>query len=699
MAKIKTNNSQERKEQTARVLKQEATAIEAQLPPIEESPQAWYQRISNGFIPYILILVVSIAVYSNTFHHQFALDDDIVICKNEHVMQGFAGMKGIFTEDLFDSYYKQMNTRAQLSGGRYRPLSVATFAIEQELIGTIPMPDSIANIGDSTAQRQAYNQFLSNYFMNAWDKNHNGKGDPGEDINGDGLYNDKDTKAPGLGLRHVNNALFFGLACCIIFLFLSQIVFKQNKWLALLITLLFAAHPIHTEVVANIKSRDEILSIAFMMLTLYTAHRYEQSRKWQFLILSAVSMLCALLSKEYGGTLVFLIPLSLYLFGEGVNISKNIKLYASYAVIGIIYILMRRGAGLVGESDLQDTELLNNPYQLATEAQRYATMFFIFLKYLWLQIYPNPLVSDYGYNSIPYKSFGDLGTIAGIILFFGLIAGTIYLIRKRNWMAFPLAFYLLNILLVTNFIFNIGATMGERLVFHSSLGFCILLGYGMYWIAKKMNQMNVTAIVLIPILFLYGLQTYARNKAWKNDITLATTDVVNQPNSIALNGNAASRNIDLSELPENKDHVKEFLQKSINYGKKAISMHDQFVNGYINLGLAYAKLEQYDSAKVCWDKAFKIYPSHPQKVLFYNLLGDTYYQKGYNCGAKQQWHEGKLLLLKACEVNPYNARYWYDLGGFSYNDHDYENAKIAWKKAYEINPNDPEIIKVQSYIQ
>ena len=55
-----------------------------------------------------------------------AHDDGIVIVKNEYVQEGFAGLKGIFTKDAYDSYYRQLNTINQLSGGRYRPLSVST---------------------------------------------------------------------------------------------------------------------------------------------------------------------------------------------------------------------------------------------------------------------------------------------------------------------------------------------------------------------------------------------------------------------------------------------------------------------------------------------------------------------------------------------------------------------------------------------
>ena len=262
-----------------------------------------------------------------------------------------------------------------------------------------------------------------------------------------------------------------------------------------------------------------------------------------------------------------------------------------------------------------------------------------------------------------------------------------------------ITFIILLAALVTNFIFNVGATMGDRLVFHSSLGFCMLLGYAIYWVAQKVNKPNFSILLVLPILALYSFKTIDRNNAWKNDITLALTDVKINPNSIALNGNASSRNLDLSDLPINKGNEKKFIQKSIFYGNKALQLHPEFVNGHLNIGLAFAKNNQYDSAKVHWDIAFKIYPSHPQKELYYNLLADTYYTQGYNFGAKQQWAEGKSYLQKAVECNPNNAKYWYDLGGFSYNSQDYVTAKKAWTKAFQLNPTDPNIQKVQGVLK
>lgn len=667
--KIQTNNTESSKPEAHIHSAQEAK---------NEKDMAWYEKITKGYIPYGIIAILSIIIYSNTFNAQFALDDDIVICKNEYVLQGTKGIPDIFSKDLFDSFYKQMNTTAQLAGGRYRPLSVATFAIEQEFIGT---------------------REDANFEKDIWDTNHNGIQDALEDVNHDGLFNDKDFRSKGFGMRHINNVLLYILSVSLLFIFLSTIVFKKNRLLALIISLLFLAHPIHTEVVANVKSRDEIMSFLFMILSLILAHKYFIQKNIKWLLLLLLSFFCALLSKEYGATLLILIPLSLYLFSEQeFKIQNYLPMIGGMIVVFLIYYSIRSSI-VIGESNLQDTELMNNPYLLADANQKLATKLFIFFKYFLLMLYPNPLSCDYGYNSIPYKNFSDPLVWVSILFLISFFVGGFISLRKKNWLAFAIAFYLLTILLVTNLVFNVGATMGERLVFHSSLGFCMIVGYGIYWIGNKMNNKIVPLLITLPIILLYSIKTYSRNFAWQNDITLALTDVVTMPESIALNGNACSRNIDLSELPKNKPEEMKYVQNAIMYGNKAVKLHPGFVNGFLNLGIAFAKAEKLDSAKYCWDKAFAMYPSHPNKKMYFDLLADAYYRKGYNFGAQQNWKEGQKNIQIAVDMNPTVARYWYDLGGFSYNAQDYGKAKEAWLKAFQLDPKDSLIRNVQGILK
>jgi hypothetical protein len=63
----------------------------------------------------------------------------------------------------------------------------------------------------------------------------------------------------------------------------------------------------------------------------------------------------------------------------------------------------------------------------------------------------------------------------------------IYLVRRRNVLGFAIAFYLVNLLLVCNLIFNIGGTMGERLIYHSSVGFAIATAYLMYLLSVRLK--------------------------------------------------------------------------------------------------------------------------------------------------------------------------------------------------------------------
>ena len=93
----------------------------------------------------LILFAVSFLLYINTVSNQYALDDEVVVT-NAQVEKGFSGLGEIFTSDIFSSYYAQNNAEQQLSGGRYRPLSVATFAIEYAIFGNNPAPRHFINV-------------------------------------------------------------------------------------------------------------------------------------------------------------------------------------------------------------------------------------------------------------------------------------------------------------------------------------------------------------------------------------------------------------------------------------------------------------------------------------------------------------------------------------------------------------------------
>ena len=66
-------------------------------------------------------------------------------------------------------------------------------------------------------------------------------------------------------LSHWVNVLIYASIGFLLYRLLFSIT-NNNTWLSLVIALLFITHPLHTEVVSNIKSRDELLRFLFFLL-------------------------------------------------------------------------------------------------------------------------------------------------------------------------------------------------------------------------------------------------------------------------------------------------------------------------------------------------------------------------------------------------------------------------------------------------
>ncbi|MCZ8283926.1 MAG: hypothetical protein O9353_00585, partial [Bacteroidia bacterium] len=120
-----------------------------------------------------------------------------------------------------------------------------------------------------------------NECLSCWDLNGNGKADiNSEDINSDGVINEVDCQVKGASIRHGVNIITFIIGIMLFYLFLSTCIFSDYKDLAFLSALLFLMHPLHTEVIANVKSRDEIFSLIFISLTFFYSFKFTDYEKY-----------------------------------------------------------------------------------------------------------------------------------------------------------------------------------------------------------------------------------------------------------------------------------------------------------------------------------------------------------------------------------------------------------------------------------
>lgn len=117
-------------------------------------------------------------------------------------------------------------------------------------------------------------------------------------------------------VSHFFNVLLYVIICMLLFVLLSKLLKEYNYILPLLITLLFVSHPLHTEVVAGIKNRDEILCLLGGLSSLYFSLKFTESKKWHHYILFIVFFGIGILSKRSILPFSIIIPLTLIFFTE-----------------------------------------------------------------------------------------------------------------------------------------------------------------------------------------------------------------------------------------------------------------------------------------------------------------------------------------------------------------------------------------------
>ena len=512
----------------------------------------------------LLLGALGMLLYWNTLHHDYAFDDFIVITGNTFTKDGFGGIYDLMTRDFFEGIYGEKGM--DLTGGRYRPLSLVMFAIEYEFFPDQPL------------------------------------------------------------IGHFVNILLYGLTGLLLFKVLHKWLarFEGAVVMAFITTLLFIIHPIHTEVVANIKSRDEILGLFLVLVTFYGIHKVlaEDNNKWLGIALGAFFL--SMLAKENAFTFVALIPLSLFVFKE-MSLDKAIKFSIPFFIVAGAYLALRTGMlykepipGIVaGET----TDIMENPFVNADVPTWLATVGVILLHYVMLLVFPHPMSSDYSFNQIPYTSFGDPMALLGWGLYIGIGVYAALRIWKKDVVALGILFYLAPLSLVVNLLFNIGAPMADRFLYVPSLGVCLIAAYLLVKYAKLNSlaqlQKNIPVLVLLAIVTLAAsAKTISRNADWYDNQTLFAKDVNAAPNSAKIHyyyaNSLLKQFLDREGADLNNPNAAdlELLNKAEASFMRSYEINPKFHHSTYNLGLVNIYKKKPDEALKWLKYTLELQPNH-----------------------------------------------------------------------------------------
>ncbi|XP_055930176.1 protein O-mannosyl-transferase TMTC1-like [Argiope bruennichi] len=609
--------------------------------------------IMDTFV-YLVVIVACIACYANSLDGEFVHDDLVSITMNPDVI-GENPVSEIFFNDFWG---KPMSDPS--SHKSYRPFTVLTFRLNHVFCG-----------------------------LSSW------------------------------SYHFVNVCLHSCVSLLVTFLCLE--VLKWSREDCLIAALIFATHPIHTEAVSSAVGRAEVLSALFFLSSLLafikSTKAGDQNEKW--ILWFIFSLFCsgiALLAKEQGITVlaVCIAWRTLQLLGTTrlespkLLIKKGLFLLTDpilwTTALMFLMLMVFRIWMLQGSMPIFSEE--DNP---ASFSSSLLTRFYMY-SYLaafnfWMLLNPSTLSYDWQMGSIPLvTSVFDVRNVASLLLFLFLSVSALQLLcapslkkADANTMLLYLCILVLPFLPASNVFVTVGFVVAERVLYIPSIGFCILITYGLRKLRNSTRFYWVWKSCTIILIVLFMARTVIRNKDWKSREALFTSGLTSVPHNAKVHYNFANLQKDLGNVETAVEHYRMALSLWPNHAsahnnlgtllsdtkeaehhfKLALLINSHHPRALFNLASLYSKQGRKQVSQELLQRAIEL---DKEFIEAYSSLATIYAEAG-------KLDEAESLHLKALSMDPNNADSFNNYGTFLQKTGRVEEAVQQYRQAMRLQPN------------
>jgi len=437
--------------------------------------------------PLFLLIAAGTGVYLNTLQGEWVWDDASSVLLHRHVQD---------PSRFFQLFREDQHAFGRGQGNFYRPLVSVSFMLDYQLSGG-PRPDP--------------HQFR-----------------PPMDLSPRWF--------------HVSNIFWHVLAGCLFYLLLVQMRLPVVP--ALLAALVYIVHPLHTEAVAYISGRADMMSAAFMYAGLLTGLYAVSRPSWAYALFPLLFFVLALLSKE--SSLIFpvlwlVILIVTYTGKKQEKQTKNsifnpqtVVLTGGIAVILILYLVLRSTVLHFGGTDAGGS-VKGLGMRLLETGQA-------FTLYLGLLFYPTGLHME--------RSLDGVSSVFGYVGWFLIVLSVVFIgfswIKQRYLAAAGMIWFLVTWLPVSG-IFPLNAPMAEHWMYVPMAGFWLSV-MAVLWSFARIDQMKWAFCILIGLFSVcLGMLTVERNRVWHDNETLFQDTLAKNPYSIRVHYNLAVTYDDLKQ--------------------------------------------------------------------------------------------------------------------------------------------------------
>jgi len=386
---------------------------------------------------------------------------------------------------------------------------------------------------------------------------------------------------------HVVNLLLHVLNVILVFFFVLKLSGKKH-WIAFIAALLFGIHPLHVESVAWIAERKDVLYAFFFIAGLIRYLKYIEKPGIINFLAVLVLFLLSLLSKP--AAIIFpVVLLAIDYYYDRLGNSKTYLEKVPFLLISLIFGILTL-SGQTAQGAVSSASTFPSHF-------RYFYGFYGIMMYIYKALLPINLCAFYPYPAInrflPLEYYlSPILTLVIAIIFFAIF-------RKNRLLAFGIAFYYINLLLVLQFIPVGSAIIADRYTYIPLIGLLIIVGfYFQKWVDKNSgipSPMAIAVLLLSTVSLTY--LSYKQASTWKDNASLWDHAIAIKPSSKALSNRALTYKLEKQNA------------KAIELFSRAISINKAEKDALVNRGNIYFNEKKYDLAINDYNQCLAIDPN------------------------------------------------------------------------------------------
>ncbi len=365
--------------------------------------------------------------------------------------------------------------------------------------------------------------------------------------------------------------------------------------LSFITAVIWAVHPLQTQSVSYIVQRMNSLAAMFYLIAIitYLKGRSDSRRKYFYFIISALSFICAVLSKENAATLPLIILLYEWFFLQGLSRrflkSKAVAWSAAAALMVSLLIVF--------ESSIIDGIVSGYRLRPFTMGQRILTEFNVIFFYLGQFILPHPsrLSLEHSFP-LSYSLFKPLTTLFSALGLAGIFALVVYRARPERVLSFCGLWFLINMVIESSFI-GLILVFEHRMYLPSMFLVLLVVLLADRLITKKL-PMAIAASVIVAVLSFW---TYQRNMVWGDSLLVYRDTVQKAPDTYLARYH-------LAKTLQDRD----LLDEAITQYFATLRLNPGEYFAHNNLGVIYQKKGEFDKAIYHYKTALAISPTCQQ---------------------------------------------------------------------------------------